>query len=87
MDGETTSMKPGQLINQHKQLAMGKIKTTGTYKGKSNKLGGGGRFAQVAAKAGGGKKGAAIAAMVGRKKYGAKKMASMAAKGKKRASK
>ncbi len=63
---------------------MAKIKKTGKTNGKSNKLGGGGRFAQVAAKAGGGKKGAAIAAMVGRKKYGAKKMAKMAAKGKKK---
>jgi hypothetical protein len=60
------------------------LKTTGTFKGKSNKLGGGGRFAQLAEKAGGGKKGAAIAAAIGRKKYGAKKMASMAAKGKKK---
>lgn len=59
------------------------IKTTGSYKGKSNKLGGGGRFAQLAAKAGGGKKGAAIAAAVGRKKYGAARMAKMAAAGKK----
>lgn len=61
------------------------IKTTGTYQGKSNKLGGGGRFAQLAAKAGGGAKGAAIAAAIGRKKYGAKKMAQMSAKGRKRA--
>lgn len=68
--------KPGDLFN--------KIKTSGTYKGRSNKLGGGGRFAQVAAKAGGGKKGAAIAAIVGRKKYGKKKMTSMATKGRKR---
>ena len=64
-----------------------KIKTTGAYKGKSNKLGGGGRFAQVAAKAGGGAKGAAIAAAMGRRKYGAAKMASMAAAGRRRASK
>ncbi len=61
------------------------MKTTGKSYGKSNKLGGGGRFAQVAAAAGGGAKGAAIAAAAGRKKYGAKKMASMAAKGKERA--
>ncbi len=66
---------------------MGKVKTTGTYKGKSNKLGGGGRFAQVAAKAGGGKKGAAIAAIAGMKKYGKTKMAKMASAGKKRAAK
>lgn len=52
---------------------------------KSMKLGGGGRFAKIAATAGGGKKGAAIAAAIGRKKYGAKKMAQMAATGRKRA--
>lgn len=51
---------------------------------KSMKLGGGGRFAKVAAAAGGGKKGAAIAASIGRKKYGAKKMATWAAKGRKK---
>jgi hypothetical protein len=62
----------------------GAVKTTGTYKGKSNKLGGGGRFAQIADKAGGGKKGAAIAAAIGRRKYGAKKMAAMSAAGRKR---
>ena len=56
---------------------------------KSIKLGGGGRFAKVVAsikKSGKSEKSAkAIAAVVGRKKYGAKKMASMAAKGRKRA--
>lgn len=46
-------------------------------------LGQGGKFAAVAKAAGGGKKGAAIAAMAGRKKYGAKKMAAMAAAGRK----
>ncbi len=61
----------------------GAIKTTGTFKGKSNRLGGGGRFAQLAAKAGGGAKGAAIAAAAGRAKYGAKKMAQMSAAGRK----
>lgn len=60
------------------------IKKTGTFEGKPNKLGGGGRFAQVAEKAGGGKKGAAIAAVAGRKKYGNKKMTVMAVKGKKK---
>ena len=64
-----------------------KIKKTGTYKGKSNKLGGGGRFAQVmaAAKKGGAKNPAAVAAMVGRKKYGAAKMTKMATAGRARA--
>lgn len=55
-----------------------------TYAGKSTKLGGGGRFAKVAAAAGGGKKGAAIAAAAGRAKYGVKKFASLATKGKKK---
>jgi hypothetical protein len=64
------------------------IKTKGKYKGKSNKLGGGGRFKQMEDKL----KGkvddpAAVAAAMGRKKYGAKKMAKMAAAGKKRAAK
>lgn len=60
-----------------------------TFKGKSTKLGMGGRFAMVmaAAKKGGAKNPAAVAASIGRKKYGAKKMASMAAKGRKRAKK
>lgn len=50
------------------------------------KLGAGGRFAAVeaAAKKSGAKNPAAVAAAVGRKKYGAKKMASLAAKGRKK---
>jgi hypothetical protein len=55
---------------------------------KSMKLGGGGRFAKLTRKleskgksAGAAK---AIAASIGRKKYGAKKMAKMAAAGRKR---
>jgi hypothetical protein len=59
------------------------VKKTGTFHGKSNRLGGGGRFAQIAEKAGGGAKGAAIAAAIGRKKYGNKKMSEMAQAGKK----
>jgi len=50
---------------------------------KNAPLGQGGRFAALAKAAGGGKKGAAVAASRGRAKYGAKKMASMAAKGRK----
>lgn len=50
---------------------------------KNAPLGQGGRFAAVAQAAGGGKKGAAIAAAAGRAKYGNKKMAQMAAKGRK----
>lgn len=78
-------MKPGDMFNKMKAKVA--VKKTGKTNGKSNKLGGGGRFAQVAAKAGGGKKGAAIAAAIGRKKYGAVKMGKMAAAGKKRAAK
>ncbi len=65
------------------------IKTTGTFHGKSNELGGGGRFAQVeaAAAASGASNPAAVAAAVGRKKYGAKKMAKMAAVGRRRSMK
>ncbi len=67
-----------------KPISSKSIKTTGSYQGKPNKLGGGGRFAQLAAKAGGGKKGAAIAAAMGIKKYGKAKMAKMAAAGRKK---
>jgi len=64
------------------------IKTTGSYKGKSNKLGGGGRFAQMTEKLKGKVSNPkAVAASIGRKKYGAKKMASMAAAGRKRSKK
>ncbi len=54
-----------------------KIKKTGKFEGKSNKLGGGGRFKQLVAQG----KSPALAAFIGRKKYGAKKMASLSAKG------
>lgn len=59
-----------------------KVKTTGTYHGKSNKLGGGGRFAQVEAKAkaSGASNPAAVAAAIGRKKYGAKKFSRLSHK-------
>lgn len=57
------------------------------YRGKSMKLGGGGRFqklkGQLASK--GAKNPGALAAYIGRKKYGAKKMASMSAKAKRSA--
>jgi hypothetical protein len=58
-----------------------------TYKGRSTELGGGGRFQMVAdqARASGAKNPEAVAAKVGREKYGAKKMAEMAAAGRKRA--
>lgn len=62
-----------------------KAKMPKMFKGKSTKLGKGGRFAMVEAKAkaSGAKNPAAIAAMVGRKKYGAAKMGKMAAKARK----
>lgn len=53
-----------------------KIKTSGTFKGKSNKLGGGGRFAQLEAQG----KSPALAAYIGRQKYGAKKMGALSHK-------
>lgn len=55
---------------------------------KSMRLGGGGRFQKLEAsiaKRGGVKNPAAVAASIGRKKYGGKKMAKMAAAGRKRA--
>jgi len=52
------------------------IKTTGKFDGKSNKLGGGGRFKQMEAEG----KSPALAAFIGRKKYGNKKMGQLAAK-------
>lgn len=51
---------------------------TGSTDGKSNALGGGGRFQQMKNKG----ISPALAAWVGKKKYGSKMMAKMAAKGK-----
>lgn len=56
-------------------------KKTGSFRGKSNKLGAGGRFKQMEAKGAS----PALAAYIGRKMYGKKKMMKMAAKGKKSA--
>lgn len=58
--------------------APGGIKKTGSFQGQSNRLGGGGRFAQMEAQG----KSPALAAYIGRKIYGKKKMSKMAAKGK-----
>lgn len=62
-----------------------------TFKGKSLKTGGGGKFAKMTSaiqKTGVSKSGAqAIAAAAGRKKYGNAKFQAMAATGKKRAAK
>jgi len=62
-------------------------KKGGTYKGKSMALGGGGRFQKgvdsMTAKGMPEKEAKAVMAKAGRAKYGAKKMASMAAAGRK----
>ena len=50
-------------------------KKSGTFHGKSNSLGGGGRFAQMEAEG----VSPALAATIGRKLYGKKKMVKMAA--------
>ncbi len=61
----------------------GKIKKTGKFQGKSNKLGGGGRFKQMVAQG----KSPALAAYIGRKSLGKAKFQKLAAAGRKRASK
>lgn len=66
------------------------VKKSGTYKGKSNAIGGGGRFAQVTDAVmksnppGGIKEAKAIAAIQGRKALGAKKFNSLGAKARKK---
>lgn len=55
------------------------VKTKGNTDGKSNKLGGGGRFQQLKNQG----KSNALAAWIGDRKYGSKKMGKMAAKAKK----
>jgi len=61
-----------------------------TYKGKSLRPGGGGRFArlvdQLRARGYSEKRARAIAATIGRRKYGSKQMAQWAAQGRKRRS-
>ncbi len=77
--------QPGDMISK---MNSSKIKKTGKSFGKSNKMGGGGRFKQVE-HAVAGKKGvynpAGLAAYIGRKSLGKNKFQSLAAKGKKRA--
>lgn len=58
---------------------MNTTKKTGTTNGKSNTLGGGGRFQQMVNSG----KSPALAAFIGRKLYGKKKMTKMASFGKK----
>ena len=57
-----------------------------TFRGKSTKLGGGGRFAMIEAQAAasGADNPAAVAAAAGRAKYGKSKFQAMATKGRKR---
>lgn len=64
---------------------MAKKKMPKTFKGKSTRLGGGGRFEMVKASAQGARNPAAVAAKAGRQKYGAKRMSEMAAAGRRRA--
>lgn len=59
------------------------IKRAGKFRGKSNALGGGGRFAQLRAQG----KSPALAAYIGRQSLGKSKFQSLAAKGRARASK
>jgi len=68
---------------------MARKSAAGTYAGKSTKLGGGGRFAKVAAaaKRSGAKNPAAVAATAGREKYGKAKFQALAAAGRRRAAK
>lgn len=70
----------GEVLKRAKKLPK-------KYKGKSTKLGGGGRFQMVkdqVAKSGASNPGA-VAAAIGRAKFGAKKFSKMAAAGRKRA--
>ncbi len=69
----------GKKATKKKRKTAPAIKTTGKFEGKSNKLGGGGRFKQLEAQG----KSPALTAFIGRQKYGDSKMQSMAAKGKK----
>lgn len=65
-----------------------KKKMPKTYKGKSTKPGGGGRFAKMVDELQGKVRNPkAVAAVRGRKKYGKKQMTEWAAKGRKRAAK
>jgi len=64
-------------------MAKKKLKKTGKTKGKSNKLGGGGRFQQLVDQG----KSPALAAYIGRKALGAKKFNHLAALGRSRAAK
>jgi hypothetical protein len=85
---EKGESKKKEKKEESKMKKSSPIKKTGKFEGKSNKLGGGGRFAQVVEKVKG-KKGVknakALAAYIGRKSLGKAKFQKLAAKGKKRA--
>ncbi len=86
MKKEMKKSKPGEMFNKMK--AKKGLKKTGKFEGKSNKLGGGGRFAQVVAKVKGKVSDPkAVAAAIGRKSLGKAKFQKLAAAGKKKASK
>ncbi len=74
-----TAMQMLQDGMSGKKAKKSNTKKTGKFEGKSNKLGGGGRFKQLEAQG----KSPALTAFIGRQKYGDSKMQSMAAKGKK----
>lgn len=63
------------------------IRKTGSFEGKSNRLGGGGRFRQVekAVAAKGAKNPGALAAYIGRRSLGKEKFQKLAVKGRERA--
>ena len=66
------------------KLAKGGLKKSGTFQGKSNKLGGGGRFAQMVSKLKGKVSNPkAVAASIGRKSLGKAKFQKLATKGRK----
>jgi hypothetical protein len=90
LSGQPAPLRRSTDYGESPRMARGNgngLKTSGTYKGKSNALGGGGRFQQIEdkARASGAKNPAAVAAAVGRKSLGAAKMAKLAAAGRKRA--
>lgn len=66
-------------MKTEKEKYVDKIKKTGSFEGKSNKLGGGGRFKQIESQG----KSPALAAYIGRKVHGSKEMEKLSSKGKK----
>lgn len=78
--------KPGEMISRMNSMKgkptkkKGALRKTGKFEGKSNRLGGGGRFKQLVAKG----KSPALAAYIGRRSLGKSKFQKLAAAGKKR---